>query len=550
MRIGIGQLNPTVGDFAGNKDKIFGMIKEAKSQNVELLVFPELITTGYPPKDLLFRKDFISANLKTAEEIVDKSSGIGIIFGYVERRPPKKDAKGLNFYDKSFFTFFPGILYNSAIFAYNKKILGRVRKMHLPSYDVFDEKRYFSPGEEIKVFNFKGIRLGINICEDIWVAGVVEEQVKKGVTLIINISASPFYIGKERIRKEMIKKKARKNRCDIIYANICGGQDDLIFDGTSFVVNRRGEIITEGKRFAEDLIIFELPQDKFRFQPSRFTTEEEVLSALSLGLADYIKKNGFKKVCLGISGGIDSALTAYLAVRALGKENVLGVIMPGPYTKEESLQDAEALARNLQIETIKININKIYETYLNTLQTLFKGKGFDITEENIQARIRGNILMAIANKFVISAGNKSEMAVGYTTLYGDMAGGIAPISDLPKTLIYKIARYINKCANKEIIPEKIIRKPPSAELKPNQEDEKDLLPYPILDKILSLYIEENIPPAAIIKKGFKAEDVRRIINLCDKAEYKRKQAPLGLKITYKSFGFGRRLPITNKFFTG
>ncbi len=559
MKIGIGQLNPTVGDFTGNQEKMQAMIQEAKSKGVELLVFPELITTGYPPKDLLCRRDFITANLRTAQKIIDKSEGMAIIFGYVEKgKGRKKWQKGLNLYDKSLTPFFSHILYNSALFVYNRRVLGKIRKINLPSYDVFDEKRYFTPGEVVQTIKFKGRRLGINICEDIWVEEVVEEQIKKGAEIIINISASPFYIGKHKIRSEMIKKKARKNGCYIIYCNICGGQDDLIFDGGSFVVHPQGKMIAEGKRFAEELLIFDLPPEakpSQLFQPSSLSSEEEIISALSLGLADYVKKNGFRKVCLGLSGGIDSSITAAIAAQALGSENTLGVIMPGPYTKRESIEDARQVARNLGIPTLEIDINPIYHSYLAILnQSMGKGievmKGKDATGENIQARIRGNLLMAISNKFghlVLSTGNKSEMAVGYTTLYGDMAGGLAIIADLPKSLIYKLAVYLNKRAEKEIIPQRVITKPPSAELRPNQRDEDDLLPYSLLDKILYYYIEENLTPSEIIKKGFSEKDVKKVIRLCDKSEYKRKQAPLGLKLTNKAFGFGWRLPITNKF---
>jgi NAD+ synthase (glutamine-hydrolysing) len=547
MKFAIAQINPIVGDFAHNEKKMREMIQLAKEARAQIIVFPELTLTGYPPKDLLFREDFIAENQKVAQKIVKESKGIGIVFGYVER---KRNGK---IFPLPLSSFRIPNLFNSALFAYSGRIIGKIKKIHLPSYDVFDEKRYFQPGKEVKVLRFQGRNIGVNICEDIWVEnGVLAEQKEKGAEIIINISASPFYIGKYEQRKRILREKARKNRVYLIYCNLIGGQDDLIFDGGSFAFAPNGEIIAAGKRFEEDLIFFEIDGEEKVGKERRWSEEEEVISALSLGLKDYLRKNGFSKVCLGISGGIDSALTASLAVRALGNENVLGVIMPGPYTSESSIRDAEMVIKNLSIPSLKIDINQIYNAYLNTLRRFIprkRGKE-DATWENIQARIRGNILMALSNRFgylVLSTGNKSEMAVGYTTLYGDMAGGLALIADLPKGLIYKIARYLNENSEREIIPKHILKKPPSAELRPNQRDEEDLLPYPILDAILHLYIEENLPPASIVRKGFKKEDVIRVVHLVNRNEYKRRQAPLGLKITQKAFGFGRRMPITNRF---
>lgn len=547
MKIAIAQINPTVGEFANNQEKMLTMINAAKEKGGEIIVFPELVVTGYPPKDLLFRKDFVSLNLTTAQKIIEESQDIAVVFGYVEREKKKIDHP-----DKSFTPFFPGIIYNSVIFAHQKKILRKMRKINLPSYDVFDEKRYFHPGKEIKILKFQGEKIGINICEDIWVEdGVLEKQKEAGARIIINISASPFYIGKYQKRKEMLSKKARKNQIYLIYCNLVGGQDDLIFDGGSFAFAPNGQLIAWGKRFEEDLIIFDLKEKKEK-KEKEWQMEEEVVEALCLGLKDYLHKNGFSQVCLGISGGIDSAVTATLAVKALGRENVLGVIMPGPYTPKSSLQDARNLVKNLSLPCREIEINEIYKAYQKTLKKIIpkKLKKGEVTWENIQARIRGNILMAISNQFgnlVLSAGNKSEMAVGYTTLYGDMAGGLALLGDLPKGLIYKIAHYLNESAGKEIIPKRILTKPPSAELRPNQKDEDDLLPYSLLDEILYLYIEENLSPLEIIKKGFKEKDVKRVARLIARNEYKRKQTPISLKITHKAFGFGRRMPITNKF---
>ncbi len=546
MKIAIAQINPTVGEFTNNQEKMLTMINSAKKRECEIIVFPELVVTGYPPKDLLFREDFVSLNLKTTQKIIKESQDIAIVFGYVEREKRK-----IAHPDKSFTPFFPGILYNSVIFAHQKRILENMRKINLPSYDVFDEKRYFHPGKDIKIVKFQGEKIGINICEDIWIEnGVLEKQKEAGARIIINISASPFYIGKYRKRREMLSKKAIKNQVYLIYCNLVGGQDDLIFDGGSFAFAPNGQLIARGKRFEEDLIIFDLKERKEE-KEEEWRIEEEVVEALCLGLKDYLQKNGFSQVCLGISGGIDSAITAALAVKALGRENVLGVIMPGPYTPKSSRRDAELVIKNLGIPYWEIDIKEIYNSYLKTLKRfLKKERGIDTTWENIQARIRGNILMAISNKFgnlVLSTGNKSEMAVGYTTLYGDMAGGLAVLADLPKGLIYKIAHFLNERANKEIIPKRIITKPPSAELRPKQRDEDDLLPYPLLDEILRLYIEENLSPTQITKMGFKEEDVERIVRLVARNEYKRRQAPLSLKITQKAFGFGRRMPITNKF---
>ncbi|MEO0116561.1 MAG: NAD+ synthase [candidate division WOR-3 bacterium] len=545
MKIALAQINLTVGDFINNQEKILARINSAKKERCEIIVFPELATTGYPPQDLLFREDFITANWQLAQRIIKESKGIGIVFGCVEWEKRK-----FSHPDRSFSPFFPGVLYNSALFAYNQKIISRIRKINLPSYDVFDEKRYFQPGNKIRVLKFIGRKIGINICEDIWVEnGVLEKQKSLGAEIIINISASPFYIGKYERRKEMLREKAKKNQVYLIYCNLVGGQDDLIFDGGSFVFTPEGKLIACGKRFEEDLVIFSLEEKEK--EEKEWRVEEEVVAALGLGLKDYLQKNGFKKVCLGISGGIDSAITAALAVKALGRESVLGVIMPGPYTPKSSLRDAELVVKNLGISYWEIDIREIYNSYLKTLKRfLKKEREVDTTWENIQARIRGNILMAISNKFghlVLSTGNKSEMAVGYTTLYGDMAGGLAIIADLPKSLIYKVAHYLNETSEREVIPKRIITKPPSAELRPNQRDEDDLLPYSLLDEILRLYIEENFSPPQITKRGFKKEDVERVVRLVNKNEYKRRQAPLPLKITHKAFGFGRRMPITNKF---
>jgi NAD+ synthase (glutamine-hydrolysing) len=549
MKIALAQINTTVGDLKGNTKKIIDQIELAKKKKVDLVVFPELAITGYPPKDLLFKKEFVSQTEKQLIEIQKAASGIGVVVGLVTHRTGSRIP--VDSYDISMPTHLTKmVLSNAAYLINNQKIIGVHEKIWLPTYDVFDEKRYFEPGKEVKVFNFKDRKIGINICEDLWIDdGPTDQQVKKGANLIIIISASPFYVGKWQVRKQLVRKRTMANKVPIFYNNLVGGQDDLIFDGGSFAFNQKGELIGVAKHFAEDLLITDLSAA----QPIKDLKENEpteVFNALVLGLRDYVGKNHFPKVVLGLSGGIDSALVCALAVQALSKDRVIGVTMPSPFSSDMSVKDSQTLANNLGIELLNIPIMEIYQSYLTTLKPSFKGKKSDVTEQNIQARIRGNILMALANKFgylVLSTGNKSEMAVGYTTLYGDMAGGLAVIPDVPKTMVYRLAKYFNQRANKELIPRNIFTKPPSAELKPNQKDSDDLPSYEILDKILALYIEENRSKEEIIKQGFSRFLVSDIIRRIDHNEYKRKQAPLGLKITPKAFGSGRRMPITNKF---
>lgn len=547
FRIALSQINSSVGDFEGNKQKIIMSIRRAKKQKAKLVIFPELVITGYPPKDLLHKKEFLDKNREVLEDITGETDGIGVVVGFVDfyRGEPVE-----NVYDVSS-PFFQRklVLHNTACLIQNCKILGKVYKVHLPNYDIFDEKRYFSSGKESPLFEIEGEKIGVNICEDIWFErGPIEEQVKKGANLIINVSASPFYSGKREIRRTIISQKAARNRIPIIFVNMVGGQDDLIFDGSSYVFNKEGKLIAKGESFKEDFIVIDSFEGKEI--PCVENTVKNVLDALVLGTRDYVKKNGFNKAVIGLSGGIDSALTAVIACEALGSNNVLALLLPGPYSTKGSLDDAVKLSNNLGIEYRVIDINKIYQAYLDTLNEHFKGLKMDVTEENIQARIRGNILMAFSNKFhsiVLSTGNKSELAVGYSTLYGDMAGGLAVISDVPKTLVYKLARYYNEMSAKKIITEEILLKPPSAELRDNQKDSDDLPQYEILDGILDMYIEKGFGVNEIIKAGFDKGVVLGIITRINRNEYKRKQAPVGLKITPKSFGFGRRMPITNKF---
>ncbi|MEO0084498.1 MAG: NAD+ synthase [candidate division WOR-3 bacterium] len=555
MKIALAQINSTVGDIKGNTQKIIKYIKTARRHQIDLVVFPELAICGYPPKDLLLKTDFLNAIDDGLEQIISETEKITVIVGTVISS--KNKIKPIN-YDVSMSAHFPGYkLYNAAALIKNRRYLGAQAKTYLPNYDIFDEQRYFSPATKSTIFKLASKKIGITICEDIWRDNKIISQLKKKrADFIINISSSPFYIGKYNIRQSLLQKRAVVNQLPIFYCNLVGGQDDLIFDGGSLVYNRQGKPIANAKRFEEDFIVVDTDKISDTEHVPKQTTEKEVAevySALLLGLKDYVNKNGFNKVILGLSGGVDSALVACLAVAALGQARVELVIMPGPFTKESSIKDALEICQNLKIKPILIPINEIYEAYLRTLQNEFRGLPFNTTEENIQARIRGNILMALSNKFgylVLTTGNKSELSVGYSTLYGDMAGGLAAIADVPKIMVYQLCEYINEIGindNTNIIPKSIFTKPPSAELRPNQTDQDDLPPYEILDKIIHLYVEENRSKEEITKLGFSQKLVDNIISRIDHNEYKRHQAPLGLKITPKAFGFGRRMPITNAF---
>lgn len=555
MRIALAQINSTVGDIKSNTDRIIQYIEKGRKENVDLVVFPELAICGYPPKDLLLKKDFLNEISKQLRRIIKSSENIAVILGTVETGT--KQMKPIN-YDVSMSVHFPGYkLFNSAVFISDGKYIGSQAKTYLPNYDIFDEQRYFIPDKESYIFSIGKENIGITICEDIWVDDKpIAMLVSKGADIIVNISSSPFYIGKYKVRKQLVKNRALTNRVPIFYCNLVGGQDDLVFDGGSFACNAKGKFIASAKRFLEDLIIIDTNKINTKNNKQDGLEKNEVVevySALVLGLRDYVEKNGFNKVILGMSGGIDSALVACLATEALGPERVVSVIMPSKYTADSSIRDAILVSQNLGMEPLIIPINEINESYLYTLRSEFRNLPADITEENIQARIRGNILMALSNKFgylVLTTGNKSEWSVGYSTLYGDMAGGLAVISDVPKMMVYRLCRFINELPRAEqriVIPENIFSKPPSAELKPNQTDQDDLPPYKILDKIIHLYVEENKGKDEIIKMGFERELVTDIIRRIDHNEYKRHQAPLGIKITPKAFGFGRRMPITNAF---
>lgn len=544
MKIALAQINQTVGNFKKNTEKICLSINRAKCKGADLIAFPELAVTGYPPKDFLDIPAFVDENLQALEEITHSVSGIAAIVGFVDKnkRPYGK------------------LVHNAAAFIQDRKIVSVHHKSLLPTYDVFDECRYFEPAHTISPIRFKNYTLGISICEDIWndeefwprplyEIDPIENLISNGANIIINISSSPFTVGKhEEIRLRMLTHDAVKYKVPFIYVNQVGGNDDLVFDGNSTVINAQGKLIAQAAIFEEDLMVVDIENPSVHVQPKRYSPIETIHMALIAGLRDYVIKCGFKKVVIGLSGGIDSAVTAALAVESLGNDNVIGALMPSQFSSQGSIDDAVKLALNLGIAYKIIPIKDVFEIYQNTLKTEFKGTPFDVTEENLQARIRGNILMALSNKYgylVLTTGNKSELAVGYCTLYGDMSGGFALISDVPKTMVYELANFINR--EKEVIPKNSIDKPPSAELKPNQLDQDSLPPYDILDGILKAYVEDAKGIDEIVRMGFDEKTVREIIRKLNRNEYKRRQAAPGIKVTSKAFGSGRRMPIAHNF---
>ena len=543
MKIAIVQINPIIGDFKHNLDKIIYYSNKAKELSCDLVVFSELVITGYPPRDLLEKEDFVDENLACLNKLMESIRGIGVICGFVDKNP----GNGGN------------PLYNSAALFEDGKLLLKVNKRLLPTYDVFDERRYFEPGDECGTYLYKGHRIGLTICEDAWNdKGIFKKRIypmdpvalmiKKGADLLINISASPFHVGKRDLRYNMLGSIARKYSVPVIYANQVGGNDGILFDGSSAAFDANGKPAATASDFKEDLVIIDLERSKGDLHELTNSDTESILKALVMGTRDYVTKCGFKKAIVGLSGGIDSALTLCIAVMALGKDNVSAIFMPSRYTSMDNFEDTKKLAENIGISLEQIPIEKIFEEFLRFLSPSFKESDPGVTEQNIQARIRGTILMGISNKhgsLLLSTGNKSELAVGYCTLYGDMNGGLAVISDVPKTLVYDLARFIN--IGKKHIPPRIIEKIPSAELKPDQTDQDDLPPYEILDPILKGYIEDFKGTKELVKMGFDESIVKDVILRVDGNEYKRHQAAPGLKVTSKAFGYGRRYPIAQRY---
>jgi NAD+ synthase (glutamine-hydrolysing) len=574
IRVALAQINPTVGDLAGNTDLVIDYIARARAISADLVAFPELALTGYPPEDLLLKPHFVRDNLEALDKVIAASQDLIVVVGFV-------DTDGSD-------------IYNAAAVIAGGKLVDSYRKNFLPNYGVFDEERYFQRGTRCPVFSLGKARVGLNICEDIWYpGGPTKMQALVGdAHLIINISSSPYHARKIFDRERMLCTRAEDNAIALAYCNMFGGQDELVFDGNSVIINEEGRIVARGRAFAEDLVVADINiervfserlhdprrrreklqvvgdgslysieikdavQSSRERPPIRARVEErlediaEIYTALVTGTRDYVRKNGFDRVYLGLSGGIDSALTAVIAVDAIGADGVNAVYMPTRYSASESGRDARELAENLGIHFQVVEIEETFKDYLRMMAPSFNGLPEDTTEENLQARIRGNILMALSNKFhglVLSTGNKSEMSVGYSTLYGDMVGGFSLLKDVPKTLVYELVEFVNARGARPVIPEYIITRPPSAELRPNQKDQDTLPPYSVLDDILEAYIEKDMSAEAITESGFPAETVRWVVNRVDSAEYKRRQSPPGIKITSRAFGRDRRMPITNKY---
>ncbi len=562
IRISLAQINPTLGDLSGNIKKILACIRRARAKNTDVIAFPELAVTGYPPEDLLLKSEFVKDNLDALQRVRAASKDITVIAGFVDER---------------------GERYNAAAVMSNTKLIDIYHKIILPNYGVFDEHRYFKAGTRYPVYELGGICIGVNICEDIWHEnGPAKVQSMAGAQVIVNINASPYRMGKGTFRENLVSERAKECGAAIAYVNTVGGQDELVFDGGSFAVNESGEFVVKGNHFCEELITFDMEirgkgkkgrskktgrvksVDLIKIPPVRggekkplrkkkvipMTVNEKVYNALITGTRDYVTKNGFKGVVIGMSGGIDSALVTTIAVDALGKENVHGIFMPSVYTSKESYEDASGHAKNLGIKFTKIPIDNVLKAYTGALSKSFRGLKSDITEENLQARIRGNLLMAFSNKFgwiVLTTGNKSEMSVGYATLYGDMAGGFAVIKDVPKILVYDLCKWRNESEGKYLIPERVLIKEPTAELKPDHKDTDSLPPYSTLDPILKAYVEDDLSFEEIGKMDCDIESTRRVIGMVDRSEYKRRQAPPGIKITPRAFGKDRRFPITNRY---
>jgi NAD+ synthase (glutamine-hydrolysing) len=543
VKIALGQINPTVGDFSGNAAKIIQFARQARSAGAGLILFPELAVSGYPPHDLVERPSFVTRNRETVERIAAETQGIAVICGMVTPAEADSGKKVMN----------------SAALLREGRIEFIQSKMLLPTYDVFDELRNFAPAKSQQLFSFCGNQMALTICEDAWNdkrfwnkrlyrIDPVEELVRAGGNFVLNISASPFWLGKRELRRDMLAAIAHNQKVPVAMVNQVGGNDSLVFDGSSLVIAPDGQVIAQGKSFEEDLIYFDSQSLTGDMHTQTIGEEASAYEALVLGTRDYVHKCGFERAIIGLSGGIDSALTASIAVDALGSENIIGVGMPGPYSSRGSIDDAQQLARNLKIRFELLSIDEIYEAARRTLVPVFSGMPEDVTEENIQSRARGMLLMAMSNKFgalVLSTGNKSELAVGYCTLYGDMVGGLAVISDVPKTLVYRLSAYVN--SRRKVIPEATIEKPPSAELRPDQRDSDSLPPYEVLDEILEDFVEESWSAEQIARAhNFDPDLVRRVIRMVERSEYKRQQAAPGIKISAKAFGYGRRFPIAAK----
>ena len=563
------QINVVVGDIEGNARKIAEWMDRAIEIHADVVTFPELALTGYPPEDLLLKPQFIDANMAAIGKLIARTRGLTAIIGFVDKRDD---------------------IYNAAAIARDGALVDVCHKMFLPNYGVFDEFRYFKAGRECPVISIGDARVGISICEDIWYPDgpFVQQVLAGGAEVLLNISSSPYHAGKRKWREHMLAARAGDNSVIVAYNNLVGGQDELVFDGDSMIFNQTGELLMRGRQFEEDMMVADLDVEsvfRARLRDPRRRQQEthsaplpetlpaagkvqkrdpisahaaieplaedaEIYQALVLGTRDYVRKNGFAKVVLGLSGGIDSALTAVLAVDALGAENVTGVLMPSEFSSPGSIQDSEELGKSLGIRLLTIPITAVFESYKESLQDAFRGSSPDVTEENLQARIRGNFLMALSNKFgwlVLSTGNKSEISTGYCTLYGDMAGGFAVLKDVMKTTVYRLAEYCNRKACRERIPRATIDKPPSAELRPDQKDVDSLPPYDVLDPILKAYVEEDRSYSEMLDLGFDGAIVQRIVRLVDANEYKRRQAAPGVKITPRAFGRDRRMPITNRF---
>jgi NAD+ synthase (glutamine-hydrolysing) len=580
FRLALAQINPTVGDIAGNTAKILEYLERAREAQADLVAFPELAITGYPPEDLLFKRSFLTDNVAAMEKVAAASQGIAAVLGYVHILSLERQSEEVG----------PQVT-NAAALCYDGRLIDTYHKIFLPNYGVFDEQRYFQKGSECPVYTIGGVAVGINICEDIWYpVGPTTVQCQAGAELIVNINASPFHAGKRAFREDMIAQRASENGLTVAYVNTVGGQDELVFDGGSIICDGAGGLVARGPAFQEALLITDLslsdtaPEPKLdpanagavgtaktvtvseahaaiknpleaQAVPDAMAGPEEVYRALVMGTGDYLRKSGFTKALIGLSGGVDSALTATVAVDALGKENVVGITMPSRYSSEGSIADSKKLAENLGLDLWEVPIEPAHQAFTDMLEERFKGTDANVAEENVQARVRGNVLMTVSNKFgwiVLTTGNKSEMAMGYATLYGDMAGGFAVLKDVPKTTVYELCRWRNRQGRAfgtrdDVIPAAIIDKPPSAELREDQLDADSLPAYEVLDPVVEAYVEDDLSYQEMVAQGMDPVVVRQVIAAVDRNEYKRRQAPPGVKITHRAFGKDRRLPIVNRY---